>query len=167
MSTVAVEKVNGPVKETLPIFEEVKKRFEAVRRRAYELFETRGRELGHALEDWLKAEHEIMGKSAAEMTEKDGAYELQLTLPGFDSKEVNVTATPAEIIVHAIAEREKKGEEGKVLWTEFEANEVYRRFETPASIDPDKVNAKLEKGVLRIYAPKLPVTEKKEVAVAA
>ena len=34
---------------------------EKVRRRAYELYEARGREDGHELEDWLKAEAEIAG----------------------------------------------------------------------------------------------------------
>lgn len=33
---------------------------EQVRRRAYELFELRGREDGHDLEDWLQAESELV-----------------------------------------------------------------------------------------------------------
>lgn len=32
---------------------------EEIRKRAYELFEARGREEGHELEDWLRAEQEI------------------------------------------------------------------------------------------------------------
>jgi Protein of unknown function (DUF2934) len=32
------------------------------RERAYELYEARGREDGHDLEDWLRAEEEIMNK---------------------------------------------------------------------------------------------------------
>jgi hypothetical protein len=32
--------------------------------RAYELYEARGRGEGRALEDWLNAEHEILGESA-------------------------------------------------------------------------------------------------------
>lgn len=32
---------------------------EFIRRRAYQLFEMRGREAGHELEDWLQAEQEI------------------------------------------------------------------------------------------------------------
>jgi hypothetical protein len=31
-----------------------------IRERAYELYETRGREDGHDIEDWLRAEEEIM-----------------------------------------------------------------------------------------------------------
>lgn len=34
---------------------------EEIRRRAYELFEARGGEEGHELEDWLRAEEEIKG----------------------------------------------------------------------------------------------------------
>jgi hypothetical protein len=35
---------------------------EIIRMRAYELFEQRGYEHGHDLEDWLQAESEVMGK---------------------------------------------------------------------------------------------------------
>jgi hypothetical protein len=35
---------------------------EQIRLRAYQLYETRGREDGHDLDDWLQAEAEILGK---------------------------------------------------------------------------------------------------------
>ena len=35
---------------------------EEIRRRAYELYEARGREDGHDLEDWLRAEAEIASR---------------------------------------------------------------------------------------------------------
>ena len=35
---------------------------EQIRLRAYELYEARGREHGHDLDDWLQAEGEILGK---------------------------------------------------------------------------------------------------------
>ena len=41
--------------ERRPSFEE------EIRRRAYEFYETRGREDGHDLEDWLRAEAEVRG----------------------------------------------------------------------------------------------------------
>jgi hypothetical protein len=37
---------------------------EQIARRAYELYEWRGREDGHDLDDWLQAEAEIMGEAA-------------------------------------------------------------------------------------------------------
>ena len=36
---------------------------EEIRRRAYELYEARGREDGHDMEDWLEAEAEITGRT--------------------------------------------------------------------------------------------------------
>ena len=40
---------------------------EAIRVRAYELFEERGRAPGHDQEDWLRAEEEITGKKTRTM----------------------------------------------------------------------------------------------------
>jgi hypothetical protein len=37
---------------------------EDIRQRAYELFEARGGEEGHELEDWLRAEEEIKGSKS-------------------------------------------------------------------------------------------------------
>lgn len=155
MSQVEINKVSDKDKKPPAVFEEVAKRFEAIERRAFDLFEKRGRELGHELEDWLKAEHQLMGWPAAELTEKDGAYEMQITLPGFEPKEVEVTAAPNKIIVHAATEEEEKTKKGNVLWTEFGSNDVYRCFELPNRVNVDKVTAKLENGLLRINAPEM------------
>ena len=165
MTNVAVQKVKKVGSEPLPIFETIEKRLDQVRRRAFELFEKRGYELGHEIDDWLKAEHAVFGWPAAELAEKDGKYEAQITLPGFESKEVQVTATPSEIIVHAETKHEKKVEEPKVLWTEFGSNDVYRRFELPTPIDVDKTSATLDNGMLRIIAAKAPATQTTPVDV--
>lgn len=166
MPQVAITKVNNAETKTLPVFEEVAKRLEAVERRAFELFEKRGRELGHELEDWVKAEHELLGWPAAELAEKNGAYELEITLPGFEAKEVEVTASPSEVIIHAASEREKKTQKENVLWTEFGSSDVYRRFEVPNAINVDQVTAKLDNGILKVSAPKV-AKPKETKAVAA
>ncbi len=157
MSQVAIKKVNDAGKTTLPIFEEIAKRLEGVRQRAFDLFENRGRELGHDQEDWLKAERELFSWPAAELAERDGKYEIQVSLPGFESKDVEVTTTPSEIVIHAEThgetKEEKKTQKNNVLWTEFGSSNVYRRFELPNPINVDKVTANLENGVLRIIAP--------------
>jgi HSP20 family protein len=164
MSQVIVKNVDGGSKETLPVFGEIAKRFDAIERRAFGLFERRGYELGHELEDWLKAEHEL-GCPAAELSEKDGAYKMQIALPGFDAKDVEVTATPSEVVVHAAMKQQKKGEKDNVLWSEFGSSDVYRRFELPNPINADKVTANLENGLLHVSAPE--VTKPKEAAATA
>ena len=165
MANVAVQKVENKSVKPLPLFHEIEKQFEEVRRRAFELFERRGREIGHTLEDWLKAEHEVMGWSAAELTEADSRYDVAMTLPGYEPKDVQVTATPSEIIVHAKVEEKKKGEAEKCLWTEFQSNDVYRRFELPEAIDVERTRASLDKGMLHITAAKMQKSEPRPIEV--
>ncbi|SRR5579884_910240 len=167
MANVAVQKVENKNAKPVPLFQEIERQLEEVRRRAFGLFEKRGRELGHALEDWLKAEHEVMGWPAAELTETGSNYDLAMTLPGYEPKDVQVTVTPSEIIVHAQVETKKKAEDVRCLWTEFRSNDVYRRFELPDAIDVDKVTASLDKGMLHITAAKMAKTQPKPVEVTA
>jgi len=168
MANLAVQKkVEEKSAKPLPTFEEIEKQFEEVRRRAFELFEKRGREFGRELEDWLKAEREVMGWPAAELSETDSGYEVSMTLPGYEPKDVQVTATPSEIIVHAKFEKEKKTEEKKCLWTEFQSNDVYRRFELPEAIDVDKITASLDQGMLHMTAAKAQKAEPKPIEFRA
>jgi hypothetical protein len=50
--------------ETLASSEVPNDVLEQIAQRAYELYEWRGREDGHDLDDWLQAEAEIMGEAA-------------------------------------------------------------------------------------------------------
>jgi len=116
-----------------------------------------------------------LGWPAAELAEKNAKYEVDMTLPGFDPNEVEVTVTPTEIIVHAATRHEKKTEDAHVLWSEFSSNDVYRRFELPAAIDVDTTTATLENGMLHVIASKTaapapaatPAQQGKPIKVAA
>lgn len=167
MPNVEIQKVKDSEKTGLPIFQEFEKRFGQIRNRAFELFETRGRELGHELEDWFKAEREIFGSPVSELVDKGNAYELQMALPGFDSRDIEVTATPDELIIHASSEQQKKSDKENVLWSEFTSSDVYRRVPAPTSLNSEGATATLEKGILRITAPKAQETKSKSIAVKA
>jgi HSP20 family protein len=163
MADVRIHKVKDQDLNALPI----KGLLEYVRHRAFELFERRGSECGHEIEDWLQAEREVLGSRAAEMTENDKKYEFQIALAGFDTKEVEVTAKPSEITVHAQTKSEKETEESNVVGREFGSKDVYRRFEIAQPINVDKTTATLDKGILRITAPKAGANVKPMVAAAA
>lgn len=162
MSNVPVKKSNAePEKQTVAA--DFARRFDEIRRRAYELFENRGFSVpGQELEDWFKAERELFSSPAAELTENGKQYDVQIALPGFEAKDIEVTATANELVVKAKTEHEKKSEEDKVVWSEFGSNEVYRRLTLPGPALVDQITAKLDKGVLKVTVPK--VTVKKEPA---
>ena len=52
-------KVPTPLRTTNQTAESTNDRQEQIRRRAYELFEQRGGDDGHELDDWLQAESEV------------------------------------------------------------------------------------------------------------
>lgn len=167
MAQVSIVRVTNGNEKGLAIFDEIARRLEEVQRRAFSLFERRGRTVGSALGDWLAAEREVMGWPAAELAEKAGAYELQVTLPGFEAKDVEVTATPREIVVHASVHEKKTGKEKTVVWTEFESDDVCRRFEVPKMIKVDAVSASLDNGILTITAPAAAERKAKKAAASA
>jgi HSP20 family protein len=167
MPNVEIQKVKEGQREGLPFFQEFEKRFNQIQHRAFDLFETGGRRFGRDLENWLTAEREIFGSPAAELADKGDSYELQMALPGFEPKDVEVTATPGELIVHAASSQEKKSEKKNVLWSEFTSSDVYRRIPAPTPLSTEGAAATLEKGVLRITAPKAPETKPRTVSIQA
>lgn len=166
MANVVIQRIKDATDQPIPLFQEIEKRFEDVRQRAFDFFDKRGRELGHELTDWIQAEREVLGWPAAELAEKNGEYKLEVTLAGFGANQVEVTATPTEIAVHAAIKPVTKAAEDHVLWTEFGPNDVYRRFRLPQPIDVDKTSAVLDNGLLKIIATKVPSATAKPILVS-
>lgn len=158
MSKVNIRKVSSEEDRNLPIFDELKEVTERIRLRAFKLFSRRGFDEGGDLDDWLMAEREICWP-ASELVEEDDEFEVKVALAGFEPKDITVTATQGELIIKASRKDEHKKSEDrdgtKVHWSEFQNNEVYRHIALPADIDVDKIEAKFEKGMLEIEAPKL------------
>jgi len=176
MSQVAIYRPeNQPSVLVKPFFKEVAAAYEAIENRAFELFERRGRTHGLDLEDWLTAERELFLVPGAEMTETDKDFRMELDVRGFENTNINVSALPGEIVVRADYENipylteDAAGE--IVVKNQFESKSLYRRFEMGA-FDPDKVTARVDKGVLTIVASKMAATteapaEKSTTAAAA
>ena len=121
------------------------------------MFAARSLQQDWALNDWLTAERELC-LPASELVESDQDYTLSVAMAVFKAKDISVTATPRELIVHAAVEQTRsqkaKTKEERVCWSEFRSNDVYRRVELPAEILVDKVSARYEHGLLKITAPK-------------
>jgi len=171
MSRIPVTRTHES-RPALPAFTELSRLMREVERRAFARFQGRGRRAGSSLEDWTAAEHEVLGWPAAELCEVDGRYEMAITLPGYTASEVDVSASPREVVVHASTTRRERGPRGRevedgahgaaphgdghprVLWSEFGSNDVWRRFSLASPIDVDQVTARLENGMLRVRAPR-------------
>ena len=155
MSLLEVKRVPTADDRGLPVFAEFEQLADRIRLQAYNLFAHRGASDGHALDDWLAAERELCWP-AAELTERKGEYVLNVALAGFEPAEIEVTATPREIMIKAgrKSEQSASDSESKVRWSEFRSSNILRRVELPTPVDVAKISANLESGLLKIVAPK-------------
>jgi HSP20 family protein len=168
MSQVAVEKANGTKPEGTGIFDDVRNLGERIRERAFELFEHRGGKDGHDLQDWLRAEQDLIFSPQSELVEKDGTFTVRLNTGAFKADEVKVTALPDELVVKAESHRERETNEGKVHFSEFGQKMLFRRYALPEPIAVENVTANLDHGVLQLTAPKAkPALVAKAPAAAA
>jgi HSP20 family protein len=154
MSSVAVEKVRDGDATPSTFFDRLTDIGEKIRQRAYEIFQCRTCAEGHSLDDWLRAERETIRIPEAELIEKDGKFQIRLAVPGFDSKEIRVTATPMGLVIEAESKHEHKHTDGDVYYCEFRDKHLFRKLDLPGAINVDKVTAHLENGILQLTASK-------------
>jgi len=165
MSQVAIEKINDGSPETLPIFGEIAKQFAAIERRAFDLFEKRGFKIGHDLEDWLRAERDVVLSPTSELVDEGKEFKARIAVPGFEASDIHVSAMRDALIVQADIAHTHKERGDNVCFCEFSDKKLFRRLALPASIDVDKVSASLDKGILQVTAPK--AAPKQTIAVEA
>lgn len=74
---------------------------ERIRERAHSLFERRSGAEGHALDDWLQAEQELLFTPAMSREDRDDELVLQADMAQFRPKEIHIDITAEAIIVTA------------------------------------------------------------------
>jgi HSP20 family molecular chaperone IbpA len=167
MTKVAVTKVAEPHTAARPLFEEISELFETVRRRAFELFQARGFTDGRDVDDWLQAEQELLNSPPVELIENDTEFRVRIPVPGFDAKDLQVTALSDVIILQADVKTEDHSNDAKVLIREFNSKKLFRRIEMPSAVDLDRVTATVENGVLQLIAGKAAPVKEKKVSISA
>jgi HSP20 family protein len=100
-----------------------------------------------------------------DMEDLGDKYEVTLEAPGIPKDKITVKAGTNYIDLSG--ENEKKTEEKRknYLFNERSYSSLRRRISTPEEIDPSKIDAKMENGVLHIQVPKKTPTQNKETKV--
>jgi HSP20 family protein len=127
---------------------------DAIRNRAFDLFQNRNGGNGSDVGDWLQAERDVACVPASELVDDKKEFRARIALPGFDPKDIKVSAMPDALVIEADAAHTHERKSGNVCFCEFSAKNLFRRFPLPASIDVDKVTASVDKGILEVTAPK-------------
>jgi HSP20 family protein len=154
--------ITKPAKEVAPIkFTEFEKMFgrmqemyDSIARRAFELFEGKGKIFGRDLEDWFRAELELLHPVHVTIRESEEGLEVQAEVPGFSIKELEVSVEPRRVIISGQRETKEEHKEGTTIYTERCADKILRVIDLPAEVAPAKVTATLKDGILDFTLPK-------------
>ena len=135
------------------LFERMEKLHEQIAKRAFQLFEGDGL-FGQDLDHWFKAEAELLHPVHMTLSETEEGFEVKAEVPGFQAKELEISARPREITITGKREEASERKEKKTVYKEQCSNQIMRIIELPAEIDTAKITATLKDGVLCLTAPK-------------
>jgi HSP20 family protein len=98
--------------------------------------------------------------------EADRELTLLADMPGVDANDISIDLQDGVLTLSGDVKSWKNAEETEVL-TEFETGKYYRQFTLSDAIDQDKINARLEGGVLRLTLPKAQKAVPRQITVTA
>jgi HSP20 family protein len=136
------------------IFNQMQQLYDSIARRAFELFENNGRVFGRDLDDWFKAESELLHPVHIDVAESDGDLTVRAEVPGFTAEELEVSVEPQRLAITGKRETKEERKDKKTLYTERCSDRVMRVVDLPVAVDPDKAAATLKDGVLELTIPK-------------
>jgi len=139
-----------------------------IARRAYELFEQRGREHGRHLDDWSQAESEITYVCRHDLRESDLAVTVRAEIPGsFTPKQLQISVESRRLMVSGERELDVLCGDSSGTHSEKRAQRIFRIHDLPAEVDPARTKVTLREEVLEIVMPKVAVAAKPKEKVKA
>jgi HSP20 family molecular chaperone IbpA len=151
-----------------PFLRRVGQLYDILNRRAYELFEGRGREHGHDLDDWLHAESEMLSPLPVEISEADGELMVRAEVPpGFRDKDIEVRVQPHRVMISGKREQVHDQRKRKTIYSDRRSNEIFRLIDLSEEIDPGRVRATWHDGALEVELPKAHPSRRIPVATRA
>jgi HSP20 family molecular chaperone IbpA len=124
-----------------------------IRERAFQLSQERGH-AGREMDDWLTAESEIISVPPADLTEKNGIFNVRLAIVGLNLQDMSVMASPEQMLVRGHYAQDHHSEGGTVHLCDFKSATVFRSIRFPQRIDVNSIDVEYHEGILRVSAAK-------------
>lgn len=140
-----------------------------IAKRAFELCSQRGWIHGHDLEDWLRAETEVLTPAAVEVVDTGEEYSAEVEVPGFREQDLDILCDTNRVLIRGNTERNtrQKDQNGRVLYSDRQSNHIFRVIELPQEIKPEETQAIVRDGVLNLTLPKARASKPTRVQVRA
>ncbi|MFZ5762434.1 MAG: Hsp20/alpha crystallin family protein [Thermodesulfobacteriota bacterium] len=102
---------------------------------------------------------------SADISETKDKVIVKIDLPGFEAADVQLSISGDLLTVKGEKKQEQEEKDEHHHYVERSYGAFQRTFRLPVEIDSDKVQARFDKGVLRITLPKTARAKKKEIKV--
>lgn len=106
------------------------------------------------LNDNNRARPQQMKRPAANVSETEAAFEIELALPGFDKKDLKIELDKNRLTLSADRKVSENKETKNYTFREFNSTSFSRQFVLPRSIDRKNIEAKYDNGILVVTLPK-------------
>jgi len=139
----------------------------AIARRAHELFEARGREHGHDLEDWFRAQSELLYPVSLSVSESEDRISVRANVVGFDATELEFSVEPRRIVI--LGKKEKSGtkaENRSIEQAGSHPQQILEVVDLATEVMPERAIVRIQEGVLKFELPTVATNEVK-IAPAA
>ncbi len=101
-----------------------------------------------------------------DIRQTDSAYVLEASVPGFRPEDVEVTFDNGVLTVRGERREESERKEGEYVRRERRAASVYRQVSLPSEVEPERISAGFEHGVLTVTVPRTPRAQPKRIPVS-
>lgn len=136
------------------ISEQIQELYHQIAHRAYEIFEGNGRTLGRDIEDWFRAETEVLHPVHLDLSESPVSFSVRAEVPGFTAKDLDVNLEPRRLTISGKRETKEEHRTKKTVCSERCSDQILRVLDLPAEVDAEKVKATLKDGILELEIPK-------------
>lgn len=116
-------------------------------------------------EDFFRPLSASMITPAVDLVETDKGYEMHASLPGFKPEEVDINLDKDMLTIKAQHEEKEEKKEKNYIYRERRSGSFYRTIRLPEQVDPEKVEAHVDKGILTVILPRLPQAQIHKIPV--
>ncbi len=129
-------------------------------------FETMERRLRRIFEGMSVMPAFLQAAPAADVYETQKEYVVEVEVPGYEEKELELEVSDHTLTVSGLREETKEEREKTFRLHERLEHTFERTFTLPPEIDSEHITAQFTKGVLKVHAPKLVVTSPRKVEIS-
>ncbi len=94
------------------------------------------------------------------VTEDEKGYQMTAELPGLEKGDLEITIHDGTLEIKGERKEEHEEKKDGYVRKEYSSSSYYRSFKLPENVDEEKIDATLDKGMLKLDMPKKELKEK-------